>query len=37
MGRIVQAYRSTNTNITYKDMMALKQFCKDKMEGDKRR
>lgn len=27
---IVQAYRSTNTNITYKDMMALKQFCKDK-------
>lgn len=27
---IVQAYRSTNTNITYKDMMALKQSCKDK-------
>ena len=27
---IVQAYRSTNTSITYDDMMALKQFCKDK-------
>lgn len=27
---IVQAYRSANTNITYKDMLALKQFCKER-------
>lgn len=27
---IVQAYRSANTNITYKDMLTLKQFCKER-------